>query len=153
MLRLNFPSGGRHAEDFFVLKIWGLRPGLNPRTWVSEARMLTTRLPKTLLYLLGTVTFVSTVKWRPVPMQWFDVTPIDLCVCAWSFVKHSVYVTATTTPPPPSPRQHQRHYTRSTHGSGRPLQKPTTKFSISVAGGWISFWYCSRPGDAHIELH
>jgi hypothetical protein len=28
--RLYFPSEGRRAEDFFVRKIWRLRPGLNP---------------------------------------------------------------------------------------------------------------------------
>jgi hypothetical protein len=31
---------GRHAEDFFVRKIWRLRPGLNPRTWVAKASTL-----------------------------------------------------------------------------------------------------------------
>jgi hypothetical protein len=41
--RLYFPSEGRYAEDFFVPKIRRLRPGLNPRTWVPEASMLTTR--------------------------------------------------------------------------------------------------------------
>ena len=41
-----FPSRGRHAEDFYVRKIQRLRPGLNPRTWVTEASMLTTRPPK-----------------------------------------------------------------------------------------------------------
>jgi hypothetical protein len=30
-------------------KIWWLRPGLNPQTWVPEASMLTTRPPKPLL--------------------------------------------------------------------------------------------------------
>ena len=41
-----FPSGGRHAEDFYVRKIQRLRPGLNPQTWVPEASLLTTRPPK-----------------------------------------------------------------------------------------------------------
>jgi hypothetical protein len=41
--RLYFPSEGRHAENFFICKICRLRPGLNPRTWVPEASMLTTR--------------------------------------------------------------------------------------------------------------
>jgi hypothetical protein len=36
--RLYFPSEGRHAEDFFARKIRRLRPGLNPPTWVPEAR-------------------------------------------------------------------------------------------------------------------
>ena len=35
-----FPSEGRRAEDFFVLRIRRLRPGLNPRTWVLEASTL-----------------------------------------------------------------------------------------------------------------
>jgi hypothetical protein len=38
--RLYFPSEGRHAEDFFALKIWRLRLGLNPRTWVLKASTL-----------------------------------------------------------------------------------------------------------------
>jgi hypothetical protein len=44
--RLYFPSEGRRAEDFFARKIRRLRPGLNPRSWVPEARTLTTRPPK-----------------------------------------------------------------------------------------------------------
>ena len=43
---LYFPSGGRHAEDFYVRKIQRLRPGLNPETWVPAASVLTTRPPK-----------------------------------------------------------------------------------------------------------
>jgi hypothetical protein len=42
------PLEGRHAEDFFARKIRRIRPGLNPRTWVPEASILTTRLPKPL---------------------------------------------------------------------------------------------------------
>ena len=42
-----FPSEGRHTEDFpDARKIQRLRPGLNPRTRVPEASMLTTRPPK-----------------------------------------------------------------------------------------------------------
>jgi hypothetical protein len=47
--RLYVSSEGRHAEDFFARKIGRLRPGLNPRTWIPEASMLTTRSPKPLL--------------------------------------------------------------------------------------------------------
>jgi hypothetical protein len=46
--RLYFPSEGRYDVDFFVRKIRRLRPGTNPRSWVPEASMLTTRPPKTL---------------------------------------------------------------------------------------------------------
>jgi hypothetical protein len=42
--RLYFPSEGRHAVDFFARNIRRLRPSSNPRSWVPEARMLTTRL-------------------------------------------------------------------------------------------------------------
>jgi len=35
-----FPSEGRCAEDFFALKIWRLRSGANPRTWVPKASTL-----------------------------------------------------------------------------------------------------------------
>ena len=42
-----FPSERRHTEDFPVAqKIQRLRPGLNPRTRVPVASMLTTRPPK-----------------------------------------------------------------------------------------------------------
>ena len=42
-----FPSEGRHTEDFSDnRKIQRLRPGLNPRTRVPVASMLTTRPPK-----------------------------------------------------------------------------------------------------------
>jgi hypothetical protein len=41
--RLYFPSEGRHAMDFFAREIWQLQPGLNPRSWVPEASLLTTR--------------------------------------------------------------------------------------------------------------
>ena len=40
------PPQGRHAVDFFARKIRRLRPGSNPRSWVPEASMLTTRPPK-----------------------------------------------------------------------------------------------------------
>jgi hypothetical protein len=43
-----FPSEGRHAVDFSGRKIQRLRPGLNPRTWVTEASMLTPRPRKSL---------------------------------------------------------------------------------------------------------
>jgi len=33
---LYFPSGGRHAEDFYIRKIQRLRLGLDPKTWVRE---------------------------------------------------------------------------------------------------------------------
>jgi hypothetical protein len=37
-----------HAVDFFAWKIRRLFPGSNPRSWVPEASMLTTRPPKPL---------------------------------------------------------------------------------------------------------
>jgi hypothetical protein len=43
-----FPFEGRHAEDFFARKILRLKQGANPRSWVPEASMLTTRPPKPL---------------------------------------------------------------------------------------------------------
>ena len=43
----HFPSEGRDAEDFSdTRKIRRLRPGLNPRTQVPEASMLTVKPPK-----------------------------------------------------------------------------------------------------------
>ena len=44
------PPQGRHAVDFFARKIRRLRPGSNPRSWVPEASMLTTRPPKVWVY-------------------------------------------------------------------------------------------------------
>jgi hypothetical protein len=43
--RLYFSSDGRHAEDLFrfARKIRRLQPGVNPRTWVPEASMLTNK--------------------------------------------------------------------------------------------------------------
>jgi len=38
--RLYFPSEGRHAVDFFPLKIRRLQPAVNSRTWVPKASML-----------------------------------------------------------------------------------------------------------------
>jgi hypothetical protein len=47
--QIYFPSEGRHAQDFLrPEKIRRFRPGLNPRSWVPEASMLTTRPPKPL---------------------------------------------------------------------------------------------------------
>jgi hypothetical protein len=47
----------RHGTDGFtsspregMLRIFSLRPGLNPRTWVPEANMRTTRQSKPLRY-------------------------------------------------------------------------------------------------------
>ena len=39
------PPQGRYAVDFFARKIRRLRPGSNPRSWIPEASMLTTRPP------------------------------------------------------------------------------------------------------------
>jgi hypothetical protein len=44
----DFPSEGKHAEDFYIRKIRRLRPGLNPRTREPEASMLTSRPSKPL---------------------------------------------------------------------------------------------------------
>jgi hypothetical protein len=40
---------GRHAVDFFARKIRRLRASSNPRSWVLEASMITTRPPKPLV--------------------------------------------------------------------------------------------------------
>ena len=46
------PPQGRHAVDFFARKIQRLRPGSNPRSWVPEASMVTTRPPKPLMLFI-----------------------------------------------------------------------------------------------------
>jgi hypothetical protein len=51
--RLYFPSERRHAVDFFAQKIRRLWPGSDPRSWVPEVSMLTTRPPKLLANLHG----------------------------------------------------------------------------------------------------
>jgi hypothetical protein len=43
--RLYFLSEGRRAVDFFARKIRRLRPDSNPRSWVPQVSMLTTRPP------------------------------------------------------------------------------------------------------------
>ena len=58
---------GRHTEDFpDSRKIQRLRPGLNPRTRVPVASMLTTRLPKPSLLYSYLKTFVLWIpcRWR-----------------------------------------------------------------------------------------
>jgi hypothetical protein len=51
--RLYFPSEGRHAVDFFARKFRRFRSGSNPRSWVPEASMLTTRPPKPLIKIMS----------------------------------------------------------------------------------------------------
>jgi hypothetical protein len=54
-----FPSEGRHTEDFpDVRKIQRLQPGMNPRTRVPVASMLTTRPPKPSSYMYITAKMV-----------------------------------------------------------------------------------------------
>jgi hypothetical protein len=69
--RLYFPSEGRHIVDFFTRKIRRLRPGLNPRSWVPEASMLTTRPLNLLIYAVSTSCDL-------LPKIWFFV---KLCHC------------------------------------------------------------------------
>ena len=57
---IDFPSEGRHAEDFFARKIRRFQLGMNTRTWVPEASMLTTRPLKPLGR--GSVNSRATVK-------------------------------------------------------------------------------------------
>ena len=70
-----FPSEGRHTENFTdARKIQQLRPGLNPRTRVPVASMLTIRPPKPsciYIYIYKYIGIFSVVKaadvygWRP----------------------------------------------------------------------------------------
>ena len=47
-----FPSEGKHTEDFpYARKIQRLRPGLNPRTRIPVASMLTNRTPTPSMHL------------------------------------------------------------------------------------------------------
>jgi hypothetical protein len=53
-----FLSEGRHTEDFpDTRKIQRFRPGLNPRTRVPVASMLTTRPPKSSMFTIGKVCY------------------------------------------------------------------------------------------------
>jgi hypothetical protein len=58
--RLYFLSEWRHAEEFFAWKI--RRPGLNQRTWVPEASMITTRPPRPLKEVCYLIVLVSTYQ-------------------------------------------------------------------------------------------
>jgi hypothetical protein len=82
--RLHFPYEGRHAVDFFARKI----RSLNPRSWVSEASMLTTRTPKS-LHGYCTVSSVSLAFITGCLMNW-ELTdealrllhlPSAICLC------------------------------------------------------------------------
>ena len=71
-----FPSDGRHTEDFpDARKMQRLRPGLNPRTRVPVASMLTTRPPKPSIYNhVSTSRSLKNVKllrnhFLPIPMK------------------------------------------------------------------------------------
>jgi hypothetical protein len=55
----DFPSEGRHAEDFYIRKIRRLR-GLNPRTREPEASMLTTEAAHTIILVVYCCTFFNT---------------------------------------------------------------------------------------------
>ena len=57
------PPQGRHAVDFFARKIRRLRPRSNPRSWVPEASMLTTRPPKPVT-LVGLDTQRKETTWK-----------------------------------------------------------------------------------------
>jgi hypothetical protein len=74
--RLYFPSEGRHVVDFFARKFPRLRPGSNPRSWVPEASMLTTRPPSSLIIHCNAVTLPNKavrsdppVKGKAIPLQ------------------------------------------------------------------------------------
>jgi hypothetical protein len=76
----DFPSEGRHAEDFYMRKIQRLRPGLNPRTREPEASMLTTRPPKPSRRgrLLNLIKFIT--PWDRVSIEGIKVTKsIEKC--------------------------------------------------------------------------
>ena len=65
----SLPPQGRHVVDFFARKIRRLRPGSNPRSWVPEASMLTTRPPKPVL--VENVTQVPTMIQTSLPYYFF----------------------------------------------------------------------------------
>ena len=63
-----FPSEGRHTEDFpYAQKIQRLRPGLNPRTLVPVASMLTTTDMTKLIII-----FRDFVKGHKNRLKWMD---------------------------------------------------------------------------------
>jgi hypothetical protein len=55
----DFPSEGRHDEDFYIRKIRRLRPGLTPRNREPEVSMLTSRTPKPVFEVGVESTFVG----------------------------------------------------------------------------------------------
>jgi hypothetical protein len=68
------PPEGRHAVDFCARNIRRIRPGSNPRSWVPEASMLTTKvapIAKTLRRLFGTC-FESVIDEKP-------TKPVSVC--------------------------------------------------------------------------
>jgi hypothetical protein len=82
----NFPSEGRHAEDFYTRKIQRVRPGLNPRTREPEASMLTTRPPKPSLSTYTYAVMHTTLK--RLHTQLIAVYPI--CIYMFFFYDYTV---------------------------------------------------------------
>jgi hypothetical protein len=60
----NFPSEGRHAEDFYIRKIQRLRPGLNPRTREWNRHTLAVPLGQVLKVFASLSSFKSHRSWR-----------------------------------------------------------------------------------------
>jgi hypothetical protein len=76
----DFPSEGRHTEDFYIRKIRQLRPGLNSRTREPEASMLTTRPPKPLwmsvAYAAGPSFWWRQFRWDTLRSAWVRFLPV-----------------------------------------------------------------------------
>jgi hypothetical protein len=90
----------RHGKEgmlwiFFARKIRRLRPGSNPRSWVPEASMLTTRPPKTLIIAVSLCGY----KIRPL-IHKVKNEGLRFCVCVviqfaaapFSCYKHALFL-------------------------------------------------------------
>ena len=121
--RLYFPSEGRRAEDFFARKIWRLRPGLNPRTWVLKASTLTSRPPKPLMC------FYCLCKWwgtRSLTDSWRCVCNFTGCFVHLVFDSMRICALGETS------------VTR--HEISQELEYPASFFNQEYVVGWLIEW-------------
>ena len=91
-----FPNFVLHYEQ----NVWGTISKYKPRGRLTEKVLTWREIGVSCAFCpLGTATFVSTAKWRPGPMEWSDLTPMDF----FFFVGILWSTVSTSSPPSPPP--------------------------------------------------